>query len=266
MKKYLIALTIAVAAATTGNAIQQNHRHTPRTAVSEATAVETQEEAAAKQSVAKAKEAATGNSDTQKKKATKEGKKVAAQANTAADTSQNDGIEAYSDTSAAPLDSSSGWYQYSYQTDFDDEDFNMIGKGLSSIIHSMFGTLLILFIIFVIAPVAILFIILYFAYKNRKQKLRLAEMAIKNGQPAPDILGNTNQNVDDILWRKGIKNIFVGIGLMFLFGFMGFDTGIGIGFLVMFYGAGQAVIARTSPKNRNDRNHGTDAQDPEQDI
>ena len=119
-------------------------------------------------------------------------------------------------------------------------------NGLSWISSGMVNTLLILLIIFVISPVAILIVLFYFIYKSRKQKLQLVE------------------SNDDILWRKGIKNVFVGIGLMFLFGFMDISTGIGIGFLVLFYGAGQAVIARTSQKrhdNPNDRNSVNDSDD-----
>lgn len=41
---------------------------------------------------------------------------------------------------------------------------------------------------------------------------------------------------------------------------MGFDTGIGIGCLVIFCGLGQAVIARTSVR-RNNRRDGQDVPD-----
>lgn len=225
MKKYLIALAFTAAIiTTTADAARQQHRHTPRTTVT--STVSTQ-------------------NDADRKDAT-------------ADTAErtDNGIEAYSDTTSAALDSTDAWQHYSYSYQMDEDGLNNMMNGLSWIGSGMLGTAIILLILFVIAPVSILLVLLYFIYKTRKQKLQLAEMAIKNGQPVPDVLGTGKSSAapaDDLLWRNGIKNVFLGIGLMFFFGCMSLKTGIGIGFLVLFYGAGQAVIARTSAKRQDDR-------------
>lgn len=242
MKKYLIALTLMAAltvTATTATEPQQ-HRHTPRTAVTDA---DVQNNSVQPDATANT----TGKNDT-----------------AAPDTEDTDeGIEAYSDTTSSYPDSAESHYQYSYQVDMNEDDINHMMNGLSWIGSGMIGTLLILLILFVIAPVAILSLLFYFIYKSRKQKLQLAEMAIKNGQPLNEVLGTNKMAApsNDILWNKGIKNVFLGIGLMFFFGFMRIKPGIGIGFLVMFYGAGQAVIARTSRKRLEGQDHEENVKD-----
>ena len=137
---------------------------------------------------------------------------------------------------------------------------------MDSLGTAVFLPVIIVAIVFIVAPAIIIFIICYFLYKNRQQKLKLAEMAMKNGQPIPDsILGystkkqgnNTGKSniasmpTDDQLWRKGVMHVFVGIGLMFLLDAMMGSFGFSIGVLVALYGAGQAFIAWTSNRNTN---------------
>ena len=137
---------------------------------------------------------------------------------------------------------------------------------MDSLGTAVFLPVIIVAIVFIVAPAIIIFIICYFLYKNRQQKLKLAEMAMKNGQPIPDsILGystkkqgnNTGKSniasmpTDDQLWRKGVMHVFVGIGLMFLLDAMMGSFGFSIGVLVALYGAGQAFIAWTSNRNAN---------------
>lgn len=279
MKKYLIALTLMAAltvTATTATEPQQ-HRHTPRTAVTDA---DVQNNSAQPDATANT----TGKNDTAApdteksgtaKDSGKKGKatvtataKVKTKMNVDANNNEDavdtdEGIEAYSDTTSSYPDSAESHYQYSYQVDMNEDDINHMMNGLSWIGSGMIGTLLILLILFVIAPVAILSLLFYFIYKSRKQKLQLAEMAIKNGQPLNEVLGTNKMAApsNDILWNKGIKNVFLGIGLMFFFGFMRIKPGIGIGFLVMFYGAGQAVIARTSRKRLEGQDHEENVKD-----
>lgn len=271
MKKYLIAFIVTAAMTASASTVQQMHRHTPRTTITDD--VQTTDNSRETTEKATAEEKTDANTGKQKitvKKNTKHSAKAKNSSRTTLTTDtdntdgNDDGIEAYSDTSSANFDSIYGQHHYSYQVNMDEDSLNHMMNGLSWISSGMVNTLLILLIIFVISPVAILIVLFYFIYKSRKQKLQLAEMAIKNGQPIPDMLNNKlyATSNDDILWRKGIKNVFVGIGLMFLFGFMDISAGIGIGFLVLFYGAGQAVIARTSQKrhdNLNDRNSVNDS-------
>lgn len=200
--------------------------------------------------------------------------KAAGRGTTTANTSGNEdeGIEAYSDTTGACADTTGGYAQDSLMSHSYSVNLNGIGLGnifneFPSIMSGMFGAALILLIIFVFPPIAILALLLYFIYKSRKQNIKPAGTAMQNGQPMPGQQLGQAAISDEQMWRKGIKNIFLGIGLMFLFGFMGFNTGIGIGFLVLFYGAGQAVTARTSAskRNGNDRQREANRQTTEED-
>lgn len=106
-------------------------------------------------------------------------------------------------------------------------------------------------IIFVFGlPALLIFIIFYFRYKNRKAKYRLAEQALASGQQLPPDFFKKVENRD--LRSRGIKNIFLGIGLfIFLWALTG-EFGLGcIGLLIMFTGFGQVVIYYTQPERNN---------------
>ena len=95
-------------------------------------------------------------------------------------------------------------------------------------------------------PAMIIFIIFYFRYKNRKAKYRLAEQALAAGQQLPPEFFKEGEGKD--LRSRGIKNIFLGIGLfIFLWAITGvFGLGC-IGLLIMFTGFGQVTIYYTQP-------------------
>ena len=120
---------------------------------------------------------------------------------------------------------------------------------LSDIMEKAFMPISITFIMFFLAPVMIIGLIIYYIIKSRKQKIQLAELALKNGQPIPqDIVNNKLPNNQE-LWAKGIKKIFLGIGIVIFSIFVHSKMCTGIGFIIAFYGAGQAVIAWTTKKN-----------------
>lgn len=101
-------------------------------------------------------------------------------------------------------------------------------------------------------PLITVFIIFFFRYKSRKAKYRLAEQALANGQQLPENLFK-NAEAEDIR-SKGIKNIFVGMGLFIFLWAISEEFGLGcIGLLVMFTGFGQLVIYYTQ-QNKNGRN------------
>lgn len=248
MKKLMLLLSIAamLAMPMTMDASAQSHRHTPRTSAN-----------------------VTVNNN---------GVKATA---TIADNDTTTGVVAYSDTTsaaAADTDTADNDYQYSY--DSHDSDIQELKDVMDSLGTAVFLPVIIVSIVFIVAPAVIIFIICYFLYKNRQQKLKLAEMAMKNGQPIPDSIlgystkkqGNKSGNfgnsgysgktspstgilasmpTDDQLWRKGVMHVFVGIGLMFLLDAMMGSFGFSIGVLVTLYGAGQAFIAWTSNRNAN---------------
>ncbi|MCD8032023.1 MAG: DUF6249 domain-containing protein [Bacteroides sp.] len=90
-----------------------------------------------------------------------------------------------------------------------------------------------------IFPVAIIFIIYYFRYKNRKEQYRIAEQALATGRPIPPGLFKTE--INDNLRTKGINAICMGLGLfILLWAFTEFKIAT-VGLLIMFIGFGQVI-------------------------
>ena len=158
MKKLMLLMSIAamLAMPMTKDASAQSHRHTPRTS---------------------AKVTVNNN-----------GANVSA---TIADNDTTTAVVAYSDTtSAADADNYTADNDYQYSYDSHDDNVKELKDVMNAIGPMFMVPMVIVAIIFLVAPAIIIFIICYFIYKNRQQKLKLAEMAMKNGQPIPDsILG-----------------------------------------------------------------------------
>jgi hypothetical protein len=68
-------------------------------------------------------------------------------------------------------------------------------------------------------------------------------MAVQNGQPIPEQLIKHQMDSYDINLRSGIKQLFLGLGLMILLYIIIGKLGLGIGALVFFIGVGKVVIA-----------------------
>lgn len=170
-----------------------------------------------------------------------------------------DAIEAFSDTTAAKSNANA---------DFDDDDDNYTRYQVrtpvddaSEVMDKIFGGLGIAMIIPILAivifglllPLIILFTVLYFVNRNRRDKYRLAEMAIKNGQPIPDeLLKEVKDDWDSNGYNAGIRQMFTGVGLAIFLGLILDELGIGIGALVFFIGLGKWYIARQNrPINRD---------------
>ena len=103
-------------------------------------------------------------------------------------------------------------------------------------------------------PIFIVALILYFGYKNKQAKYKLASEALAAGKEIPQELfrGNVKKDNDDTL-RKGIKNVFLGIGIGVFLWVLTSEEGIAaIGFLIFCIGLGQVVTAyATRPKETN---------------
>ena len=214
MKKYLIAIAMVLTLSSNATATAQKHRHTPRT---------------------------EQVSDTVKH--------------------NPDAIEAFSDTTAAKSNANA---------DFDDDDdsyttrhhVTLEGEEAGEFMEKIFGGLGIAMIIPILAivifglllPLIILFTVLYFVNRNRRDKYRLAEMAIKNGQPIPDeLLKEVNKDRwDNSEYNAGIRQMFTGIGLAIFLGIILEELGVGIGALVFFIGLGKWFIARQNRQTNND--------------
>lgn len=107
---------------------------------------------------------------------------------------------------------------------------------------------------------------MYYLLKSRKQKIQLAELAMRSGQPLPpSFLAEYGKQRHQVLWEKGLTKMFLGIGVVVFAFFVDSYFLKGVGFLVAFYGAGQAAIAFTSKKKEtgNDNHNTTDAEEGE---
>ena len=59
---------------------------------------------------------------------------------------------------------------------------------------------------------------------------------------------------DETLWRKGVKNSAIGLGLALMFLLFDAEELAGVGLLVLCYGLGQVYMARASRKRRENKN------------
>ena len=170
-------------------------------------------------------------------------------------------IEVFSDTTSA--DSSAIADEFDWDEDeFDDwesaDTQTLMGKmGFGNDLLDMLGGIItvfiVLFLIFILAPVAIIGIILYFIYKNRKERMRVMEAAIKSGKEIPmDALGTPYEKNEDI-WNKGIKQMFLGAGLAFLLWIPLGKLGLAIGALILLIGCGNVVISYNAKQKQRDK-------------
>ena len=179
------------------------------------------------------------------------------------DSANKDAVEVYSDTTGTDtavthtrshkgtVTINTPWHSHTYDVDDDD-----IGRWLNSIdgndLMGMFFVLCIISIIFVLAPVLIIIALFYFINKNRKQKMKLAQMAMQQGQPIPEqLLEDKPGNVDDE-YQKGMRQCFVGVGLMVFLGYAAGNVGFGIGALVFCIGLGKVFASRSARKNNRE--------------
>lgn len=170
--------------------------------------------------------------------------------------SKKDAIEAFSDTTAEDAEDDK-YISYRRRTSYsgsDAEDVKQVLEGVSSMVDSgMIIGIIAIVIIFLIAPLLIIITIFYFVNKNRRERYKLAQMAIQNGQQIPDdILKEKQDDWDKNDYQSGMRQIFLGVGLAIFLGIVAGKIGFGIGALVFFIGLGKVFIARRSDQPRND--------------
>ena len=124
-----------------------------------------------------------------------------------------------------------------------------------------FGIIAIMFL----APVLILAVILFFVYKNKQQKNKLAMAAIEKGI-SPEAVTNSSMNAYDKQQQlngykktvnaenmeKGIMKLAIGIGLYCVAKIMHINIIGAIALFVAVYGIGQIVIAMLVNKKKDD--------------
>lgn len=185
------------------------------------------------------------------------------------DSTNQGGIEVFSDTTSADTATvtrkvtvttrTSPWSTTSTTYDVDGDDLeSIVGSLFSQMDGKDFAGMLfvlgVLFILFVLAPVLIIIALFYFINKNRKEKMRLAQMAMQQGQPIPDQLLNEQPTDVNDEYQKGMRQCFVGVGLMVFLGFAAGEVGFGIGALVFCIGLGKVFASKTAQKKMEKNN------------
>ena len=174
------------------------------------------------------------------------------------------GIVAYSDTTVtdtAAANSADGEDQHGtgvWTINEVSDPFNLIAYlttlDFGGVIVAIFFVLLC--IITVLSPVILIAVILYLVFKRRNDRYRVIEKAMETGQPLPDDMKRGALESNEVLWRKGVKNFFIGLGLIAVFVSFDIESLIGVGVLVALYGAGQGVIAKTSAGKKDKEDEG----------
>ena len=174
--------------------------------------------------------------------------------NKQAKATQDKGVEAFSDTTGGAKDEADSLLaaatgqagKQHVVTDDLDDDFgsNFLSRMFSDrqIVNALFAAFL-LCIIFVMPFVVIIMLIRYFI-KRHNDNVLLAEKAIEKGYPLSSLptAGKWNVYYNQKQWEKGVRQIFVGAGLMVLALSLRHAALFGVGALVIFMGIGQLVI------------------------
>ena len=169
---------------------------------------------------------------------------------------QDKGVEAYSDTTGGAKDEADSLLaaatgqagKQHVVTDDLDDDFgsNFLSRMFSDrqTVNALFAAFL-LCILFVMPFVVIIMLIRYFI-KRHNDNVLLAEKAIEKGYPLSSLptAGKWNVYYNQKQWEKGVRQIFVGAGLMVLALCLSNAALFGVGALVIFMGIGQLVIRR----------------------
>lgn len=175
----------------------------------------------------------------------------------------NDAIEAFSDTtSVSDTDDEDEYVTHQLSK----EDRALLKDALDGVGGMMepwaYVAIVVVVVLFLIAPLLIIFVIFYFVNKNRRERYKLAQMAIQNGQPIPnEVLNDTKNAIRNDDYQAGIRQMCVGAGLAIFLGFVIGDLGWGIGALVFFIGLGKWYVGRQArmdnpnPNNFNNNNN-----------
>ena len=161
-----------------------------------------------------------------------------------------DAIEAFSDTTAVSSTSDAADEDEQQVIQYSTEDargvLHEIFSGLDdTAIAGMIFAAFVLFLLFVLAPILIICAVFYFINRNRKDRIKLAQMAMEKGQPIPDeLLKEKMDNWDKSDYQRGMRQMFTGVGLAIFLGIVVGDIGFGIGALVFFIGLGKWYIAK----------------------
>lgn len=164
-------------------------------------------------------------------------------------TSKNESIEAYSDTSSvaaasSDVDDNDDDDAYKYSPSRFSDPFSWLGY----MIDGFGGIVAFIVVLFVfcllLSPLIVLVLILRYIVRRHNDRVRLAEMAMEHGQPLSDEQLPLSRKSPEYMWRRGVRNVSIGVGLMLFFWFLGASALVGIGGLWACLGAGQMFMVR----------------------
>lgn len=225
MKKILLSMAVLLAIGATTPVSAQRHRHTPRT------------------------EAVAGQSDNK----------------------HNEGIEAYSDTSMVAADDSTA-YAYADSDAVDDSNrldlnrFNDPFSWFAALSTSFGGVVIAIFVLlavllFLLMPLIVVLLIIRYFIRRHNDRVRLAEKAMETGRPLTDEEMPLSKKSPEYMWRRGVRNVSIGLGLMLFFWFLGAQPLVGIGGLIAVMGAGQMFMVRYNYDSKFGRGKGKNDDD-----
>jgi len=169
-------------------------------------------------------------------------------------TQQKDEVEAFSDTTDTMT--SAVTITYDGMDDDDLKEFERFIKIVSDnpstnmLVYTMLGTIF----VFVIAPIIVLALLFWFIYKNRKQRIQLAQQALQSGQQIPNEMTPPAELQTPDIWTKGVRQVALGAGLAIFLGLIVGEVGLGIGALVLCIGLGNLYIAYSKKKENQQGN------------
>ncbi len=182
-----------------------------------------------------------------------------------------DGLVAYSDTTAT-ADSTTYYNGTTTPIDNVPDNTNDLSVGQKWLLGILGGTagvgatifaliVVILVFLFLCSPIIVIGLIIWYLVRRNNQRLEFARKAMESGQPIPQEIRPEAQQTDSHMWSKGIKNAFLGVGISLAGMVLHSDFIVAIGAIVLFMGVGQAIIAKTSSKkNKQEKDNGEDEQ------
>lgn len=226
MKRTILSMAVFLALGTPVPVSAQRHRHTPRT--------ETVAQKPSDDRISNAKASAKADKG---------------------ENSNDEGIEAYSDTSSVVQDDNAA---YNVNDEEPVNDSNRYDPGrfkdpvswLAFLCSTSFvGTLvavliLVIFLACLFMPLIIVLLVIRYFIRRHNDRVRLAEKAMEEGRSMTDEEMPLSKKSPDYMWRRGVRNVSIGLGLMIFFWFIEAKPLVGIGGLVACLGAGQMFMVR----------------------
>lgn len=178
------------------------------------------------------------------------------------DSTDEEGIVAYSDTTGTDAGEDSVTYYNGQGGNNVKLDWNgnhpdslleqwalkLLG-GTAGFWASVFAMLVVtLVFLFLCSPFIVLGLFIWYLVRRNRQRLDFARQAMENGQPIPQEMLSMELQTDSYMWSKGVRNVFLGLGLIVFGLFIDIEILAAVGALLICMGAGQCVIAKTSGK------------------